>query len=55
MLGNVIDIARVCEFCDIAIFIERENGVPAQLFEYEIEELVCVERMSFNDVAEYLL
>jgi hypothetical protein len=33
MFGNVTDRALVCEFCEMAIFIESENGVPAQLFE----------------------
>jgi hypothetical protein len=54
IFGKVIDNCRVCEFCDTAKFIESENGVPAQLFEYEIEELVCVARISFSVVAEYL-
>jgi hypothetical protein len=39
----------------MAMFIESENGVPAQFFEYEIDELVCVESMSLSVVAEYLL
>jgi hypothetical protein len=55
MLGSVADIACVCEFCETAIFIENENGVPAQFFEYEIDELVCVANISFRLVAEYLL
>jgi hypothetical protein len=53
MLGRVIANCRVCEFCDTDKFIDNENGVPAQLFEYEIEELVCVARISFSVVAEY--
>ncbi len=55
MLGSVTDIASVCEFCDTAMFIESEKGVPAQFFEYDIDELVCVESMSLRLVAEYLL
>ena len=54
-LGKFTDIALVCEFCDIPKFMDSENGVPAQLLEYEIEELVCVARMSLSEVAEYLL
>jgi hypothetical protein len=30
----------------------NEKGVPSQFFEYEIDELVCVARMSFTLVAE---
>jgi hypothetical protein len=30
----------------------REKGVPSQLLEYDIDELVCVARMSFTVVAE---
>jgi hypothetical protein len=52
MFGSVAEMACVCEFCDTAIFIDSENGVPAQFFEYEIEELVCVESISFRVVAE---
>jgi hypothetical protein len=55
MFGKLTESALVCEFCEIPKFIENENGVPAQLFEYEIEELVWVARMSLSEVAEYLL
>jgi hypothetical protein len=40
------------EFCDTARLSESENGVPSQLFEYEIDEFVCVARMSLTFVAE---
>jgi hypothetical protein len=50
--GKVAEIACVCEFCDTAIFIESEKGVPAQFFEYAIDELVCVESISLSVVAE---
>ena len=40
------------EFCDADIFNDSENGVPSQFFEYEIDELVCVARMSLTEVAE---
>jgi hypothetical protein len=52
MVGNVTAIVLFLEFCDTDIFNANENGVPSQFFEYDIEELVCVARMSPICVAE---
>jgi hypothetical protein len=40
------------EFCDTARLSDKENGVPSQLLEYEIDELVCVAKISSTFVAE---
>ena len=32
-VGSVTEMAFVCEFCDTAMFIDSEKGVPAQFFE----------------------
>ena len=52
MVGSVTEMVLSREFCEAAKFNDNENGVPSQFFEYEIEELVCVARMSFTVVAE---